>query len=56
MLVFSMADMELSEVEAEPETMEVEVRLLEDLVISCLEFCDIPIEFLVCRIRRFLVE
>ena len=52
------ADMELpgveAEAEAEPEKMEV--GLLKDLVIVCLEFSDIGARFLVCRLRGFVVE
>ena len=48
--------LELPEVEVELEMKEVEVGLLKDLVISCLCFSDIAAEFLVCRIKRFVVE
>ena len=41
LLVFFITDMELPEVEAELEKMEVKVGLLEDLVIFCLALSDI---------------
>ena len=57
------ADMELPEVEVELgkmevelEKMEVEVGLFKILVILYSEFSDIAAEFLVCRIRGFLLE
>ena len=48
--------LKLPEVEAEFEMMKVEVGLLKDLMISCLDFSDFRAEFLVCIIKRFVVE
>ena len=48
--------MKLLEMKVEAGWVGGEVGLWENLLIFSLEFSDIPAEFLVCRIRMFVVE
>ena len=50
------ADMVLPEMEAELEKVEVEAGLFKDLVVLCLQFIDIAVGYLVCRIGWFIFE